>query len=393
MKIIQRKLSMLLAVPAGRGSQYFIVTTLTAFCCLLCVSLVALSINDVSVGGVSAPMVLPSMGAAAVLMFAAPNSPMAKPWAFIVGNISSAIVGVTVYQLLGDSVVAGPLAVGLAIASMHVLRCQHPPGGATALIAVLGGEQIYALGYGYVVMPVAINIAAFMFVVVVHRHLLFVLAEGKKRAELLGSVLSDGARYEEVKVSELYQIEDIKQALRLQSIYIDASPAQLSLIFQASLQQARGRKLGERCCGENMIGEDATIEYGASLLQAWEIMCEKNYDYLVVVNRARQVEGKITAAAIIAMIELYGGSETDGEPISLGRVSPQRLELRLRKVIAPSGKLHSARPEVVGQLMEAISRCNRHQLLSTLESVDQAVAVVDADDRFIGCVNNTLSWL
>lgn len=36
---------------------------------------------------------------------------------------------------------------------MHATRTLHPPGGATALIAVTGGEKIKALGFLYVLFP------------------------------------------------------------------------------------------------------------------------------------------------------------------------------------------------------------------------------------------------
>ena len=39
------------------------------------------------------------------------------------------------------------------IALMHVTKTLHPPGGATALIAVTGGEGIHQLGYLYAFVP------------------------------------------------------------------------------------------------------------------------------------------------------------------------------------------------------------------------------------------------
>jgi len=52
---------------------------------------------------------------------------------------------------------ASSVAVATAIAAMHVTKTLHPPGGAIALIAVIGGAQIYQLGYLYAVMPVGIG--------------------------------------------------------------------------------------------------------------------------------------------------------------------------------------------------------------------------------------------
>ena len=38
---------------------------------------------------------------------------------------------------------------------MHLTKTLHPPGGATALIAVIGGQTVHNLGYLYVVIPTA----------------------------------------------------------------------------------------------------------------------------------------------------------------------------------------------------------------------------------------------
>jgi CBS-domain-containing membrane protein len=61
---------------------------------------------------------------------------------------------------------AASLAVALSIAVMYSLRCLHPPGGATALHAVLGGEAVHSLGYGYVFNPVLLNVVVLLIVAV-----------------------------------------------------------------------------------------------------------------------------------------------------------------------------------------------------------------------------------
>jgi truncated hemoglobin YjbI len=53
-----------------------------------------------------------------------------------------------------------------AIAAMLVFRCIHPPGGATALTAVLGGSAIHDLGFHYVIMPVLVNTLALLLLAV-----------------------------------------------------------------------------------------------------------------------------------------------------------------------------------------------------------------------------------
>ena len=100
-------------------------------------------------------MVVGSFGATAVLLYAAQNSPLAQPFNVLVGHGVSALAGVTALQVVGGvDWLSASLAVAGAIAAMQVTRSVHPPGGATALIAVVGSEKIHALGYWYVLYPI-----------------------------------------------------------------------------------------------------------------------------------------------------------------------------------------------------------------------------------------------
>lgn len=96
-----------------------------------------------------------SFGASSVLIYGAIQSPLAQPRNLIGGHVLSAIVGVTIYKLLPDIIwLTAPLAVALSIVLMQLTRTLHPPGGATALIAVIGSVKVKSLGYGYVLSPI-----------------------------------------------------------------------------------------------------------------------------------------------------------------------------------------------------------------------------------------------
>ncbi|HLF52026.1 HPP family protein [Flavobacterium sp.] len=96
-----------------------------------------------------------SFGASSVLVYGIIQSPFAQPRNLIGGHLVSAIIGVTVQQLAPDILwITAPLAVSLSIVLMQVTKTLHPPGGATALIAVSGSVEIKNLGYWYVVTPV-----------------------------------------------------------------------------------------------------------------------------------------------------------------------------------------------------------------------------------------------
>jgi CBS domain-containing membrane protein len=111
-----------------------------------------------------------SMGAASVLLFAVPHGAMSQPWPLVGGNLVSAVIGVTCARWVADPMVAASLAVALSIAAMYILRCLHPPGGATALYAVLGGNAVHALGYGYVLSPVLLDVLLLLAVAVAYNY-------------------------------------------------------------------------------------------------------------------------------------------------------------------------------------------------------------------------------
>ena len=103
------------------------------------------------------PLIVAPIGASAVLLFAVPASPLAQPWSIVGGNTISAFVGVTVTTLVSDPAIAIGLAVALAILVMSLTRSLHPPGGAAALTAVIGGAAVARAGFWFPLVPIAIN--------------------------------------------------------------------------------------------------------------------------------------------------------------------------------------------------------------------------------------------
>lgn len=102
-------------------------------------------------------LIVGSFGATSVLIYAAPESPFAQPRNVLFGSMLSALVGVACYQWLGETSLAVALAVSLAILIMQLTHTLHPPGAAAALIAVVGGPEVHALGWWYPLMPIGIG--------------------------------------------------------------------------------------------------------------------------------------------------------------------------------------------------------------------------------------------
>ncbi len=127
-------------------------------------------ISQWALGTHSAALIVASMGASAVLLFAVPHGPLSQPWSVFGGHIVSAIVGVSCAKFIPNTVLAASLAVGAAIGLMYYLRCIHPPGGATAISAVIGGNAVHELGYLYVITPVLLNVIVILLVAIVFNY-------------------------------------------------------------------------------------------------------------------------------------------------------------------------------------------------------------------------------
>lgn len=191
--------------------------------------------------GAGHTLFLVSMGAAAMLVFAVPHSPMAQPWALVTGNLLSAALGVTVARWIPDPTFGASMAVGGSIVVMQLFRCLHPPASATALTAVIGGESITSLGYGYLLMPVLLNVLMLLVIAVVFnwpfawRRYPAVLAE-KTGPDTGGDVLLSR--------------DAVVEALRAHDTYVDVDERDLEQIFRAAAelerkaQDTRGKRTG-----------------------------------------------------------------------------------------------------------------------------------------------------
>ncbi|TXE06234.1 HPP family protein [Seonamhaeicola algicola] len=113
-----------------------------------------------------------SFGATCVLIYGAIQSPFSQPRNLIGGHLISAFVGVTILKLLPDIIwLTAPLAVAISIVLMQFTKTLHPPGGATALIAVIGTEKIRDLGYYYLFAPVLSGVIILLIVALIFNNM------------------------------------------------------------------------------------------------------------------------------------------------------------------------------------------------------------------------------
>jgi CBS domain-containing membrane protein len=181
-----------------------------------------------------AAAVIASMGASAVLLFAVPHGSLSQPWPVIAGHGFSAFFGVACARLIPNHYAAAAAAVSLAILAMHVFKCIHPPGGATALTAVLGGPGIHALGYKFVLFPVLANALTMVAIAVLFNALFAwrrypaLFNRPAHSANSISSVVSETTLPSEPAPSH----EEIVQALRSLDSFVDITEEDLIRLVQ-----------------------------------------------------------------------------------------------------------------------------------------------------------------
>jgi CBS-domain-containing membrane protein len=190
-------------------------------------------ISGWSLGPGHATALVASMGASAVLLFAVPHGQLSQPWPVLAGHAFSALIGVACAKWIARPELAAACAVGLAIGVMHQFKCIHPPGGATALTAVMGGKAIHDLGFGFALFPVLTNGLVMVGIAVAFNWLFgwrrYPSALGRPASEALPEPLAGEPSHEQVVA-----------ALRSLDSFVDISEEDL---IQLSRMLAMGRRL------------------------------------------------------------------------------------------------------------------------------------------------------
>lgn len=178
--------------------------------------------------------VVASMGASAVLLFAVPHGALSQPWALIGGHLISAFIGVTAVRFFGVNILSTSLAVGLSVGAMYYLRCIHPPGGATALTAVIGGDAVHNLEYAYMVIPVLLNVCC-IFLIAIGFNYLF--RWRRYPAHLYFKDAHSVAQPAESREFELTQ-EDFSAAIQKHDSFVDITEEGLTELLELAKQHA-----------------------------------------------------------------------------------------------------------------------------------------------------------
>lgn len=236
-------------------------------------------------GGLNAWYIAP-MGASSVLLFAVPSSPLAQPWNVVVGNTIAALVGVSCAYLIQDVTFAFSCAVALSIFLMMLTDALHPPSGAVAMTAVLGGDVVHQLGYAFVFYPVLLNSLLLLAIAMIYNR---VVGRHYPVGVYLNTRTQDPTPTQKASIHP----QDIQAVLAEQTQLLDISQYDLQKIILGAQEKANRRAVHLYLCQDIMSRDVLSLNEQDSIYQAIENFKKANLMSLPVINASGDLVGSI----------------------------------------------------------------------------------------------------
>ncbi|MGU3359045.1 HPP family protein [Methylobacterium sp. M6A4_1b] len=236
------------------------------------------------------PLIVAPMGATAVLLFAVPASPLAQPWPIIGGNTISALIGVTAAHFIPNPILAIGVGVSLAIAVMSFTRCLHPPGGAAALTALIGGPAIASSGFLFPFVPVCLNS-----IILVSLGIAFHRISGRKYPHVPAPPPANvhGTTDLPAPIRVGFNARDVDAALLSLRETLDIDRSDLDRLLREVESQALVRAHGSLDCNAVMSRDVITIGLNEPLARARDLLLRHNIRTLPVVDPAGRLAGTL----------------------------------------------------------------------------------------------------
>lgn len=307
------------------------------------------------------PLLIAPLGASTVLVFGVPASPLAQPYSVVAGNVVAALVGVTTARAVPDPYVAGALAVSVTIALTSWLGCLHPPAGAVALTAVIGGPAITAEGYRFALVPVALSSLLLVAAGIAFNNL---ARRSYPHVPALPTSLHRTADAPpEFRVG--FAPEDIDAALARLGTPLDVEREDLLALFRHVEQEAHRRLRAEITCGQIMSRDLVTITPEESSDLALARLREHALRILPVVDAEGRVVGAIDIATVAAMPQrpvselpsIYFEQARESTPISQLFPLLSRGHAREALILDARGRLHGIVTQT--DLLAVVGRASR----------------------------------
>jgi len=318
-------------------------------------------------GGINAWYIAP-MGASSVLLFAVPNSPLAQPWNVIIGNILAGVIGVTCTQLLADSTTAFSLAVGFAIFMMMTTDSLHPPSGAVAITAVLGGDAVHRLGFHFILYPVLLNsILLLVFAVFFNR----LIGRHYPLTAHLNERSKDPTPTQKVSI----QPKDIEYALDHHTELLDISQYDLEKIILQAQVHANERSMSTFVCQDIMSRDVIRLHDEDDIYQALDKFKSVNLMSLPVVNAQEKLVGTL---ALYEVVEWFKGAT---DPRNSWQHYVKQIMSRRVVTVEPSQPIQDLVPYFVEKSFNYIPVVEQERLIGIVSRADMIAALQQQINR------------
>lgn len=241
------------------------------------------------------PLLVPPIGASAVLAFAVPASPLAQPRAIIGGNMISALAGVTcALAFHAHPALAAAMAVACAIVAMGLLGCLHPPGGAVALGAALVAGPVGAASYAYVFVPVGLCST-----LLVLSAMAYAKAVGRSYPHRVPPPANVHATRDAPPLRRVgFTPQDIDNALAHYGDLLDVDAKDLDALFREVELQAHRRIHAHILCSDIMSRDVLSVDLHQSAQSALAYMRAHDLRAAPVVDAERKVVGMVRRAEL-----------------------------------------------------------------------------------------------
>ena len=312
-------------------------------------------------GGFNAWYIAP-MGATSVLLFAVSASPLSQPWNLIVGNSIAAIIGVSCALWIPNPTIALSLAVALSIFLMMTTDSLHPPSGAVAITAVLGGEAIHQLGYYFILYPVLLNSFLLLIVAIIFNKLL-----GKQYPQVaqINTRSKDPTPTQKVTI----QPQDIQDVLEHQTELLDISEYDLQKIILQAQEKANARSTMDFLC-QDIMSKDVIFLYELDdIHNAIDKFKQVNLMSLPVVNVNDELVGTLALYEVMEWFKRAAEPHASWEHLVKQIMNPKVVTVK------PSQTIQDLVPYFVEKSFNYIPVVEQQKLVGIISRADMIAAM------------------
>jgi CBS domain-containing membrane protein len=234
--------------------------------------------------------------------------------------------------LVHEPLLAIGIAVGSAILLMSVTRSLHPPGGAAALTAILGGPAVHAAGYSFALIPVALNC-----IILVALGWVFHKFSHHSYPHVPAAAPVNTHRTQDIppQLRAGFRAEDVDGALQDLGENFDIDREDLDRLLRRVEARAFVRSHGELSCADIMSRDVVSIAMTASPAAAQALLLDHNIRTLPVLDANGLLAG------VVGLRELTGAADRVADV--LREASTSRPDVPASALLAPltDGSTHA----------------------------------------------------